>query len=91
MSDDENFLACTLVDAEPPLVASTQDSCTDCHTTVWVADSSRELIAEHDLTIICIPCSIARMGEDHDVRVLPPSQRQIADVLAYYANRDRRN
>jgi hypothetical protein len=58
-------------------------SCNDCTCRIWVAPSSFEIVAEMGATLLCIPCTDARIMLETipvEFRSLPPTPAQLAEI-----------
>lgn len=86
--DEENFLGCHRFEDRIEGTSGQPGECADCGAKVFVSDSSQELIAKHALVVLCMACMTERMEADDDVRIMPPSERQTAEVRAYFARRN---
>lgn len=87
MSDDSLVIGCSPVSQGPSNVPnSTQGTCRVCGTGVWLAPSTREIMAEQPgLVTWCVPCVLAQADEDGDKELkVWMHRRQVGEVRAYF-------
>lgn len=86
---ERDVLACVPTASQGAIAeGSTRDRCADCRRGVWVAPSGRELVAEHNLTILCVPCAIESATRE-GVPFEDPQPSQLAEIIQHYAHRRR--
>lgn len=78
-----DWLACSRVADGPGAFGSRRSRCSACGSYVWVAPSSRRLIAERGLTIVCIQCAAERAQTNPPEEIKPPTAEQIAELIAW--------
>lgn len=78
--EEEKVIVCaTLVELPAPPVMASVKHCADCNARVWLSDSSPQ-----DMTIICPDCFEVRCKKEPNVRIIMPTETQLADIIDYY-------
>lgn len=86
---DHDYLGCSPVgEAVTP---GREDTCELCGERVWVSRSSESLVREKNLHIACINCMMAKVREDPEFEIHPPTEEQIMDMEIWQHLRGRQN
>ena len=73
---DERIMCCLRIADWEPNLQSVVDHCQTCGAAIWVALSSPRRIARK----LCMQCGAREFAGQDDVKVEPPTKRQLADI-----------
>ena len=80
--DEETVVLCfkVLMMPRPPVPGCSKVACSECGQPVWISPATAAHMADKPHRICCAEC--VANDPDPDMRVMPPSDGQIADIVA---------
>lgn len=80
--DDTAIVICaTIADMPvPPLAGALRGVCADCSTPLWMAPSTRALLARLGGKALCRACTHDRAEGSDNVEVMPPTPEQQTEI-----------
>lgn len=79
MVSEEMIVGCmSCAETSNPVAGSTVDVCTQCGCSVWISPATRQ--ATLGVRVVCMGC-VAKLMEQHEMRIIPPSQGQVREIV----------